>query len=146
MIPSKASSVARSPCTGCQVTLFAALLCGLSSCTPGGSSDRTSLRDSARLVLERECGECHIPDSPTGLPSALTVYDLRELEWSNRMTDTQLEKLSARIAGGAREMFDPFDVRNAGASPPPLPTPEEVRVVQAFLRLELDTRRRPRTK
>ena len=99
--------------------------------------NRESLRDRARTVLERECGECHIPGSPTPLKAALAVYDLREEEWASRMTDAQLRKLSSRIVGGAAEMFDPFDVRNSDAGPPPPPGSRDIETVQSYVQVEL---------
>jgi hypothetical protein len=98
---------------------------------------RESLRDRARIVLERECGECHIPEYPTALKPALRVYDLREEEWASRMTAAQLRKLSSRIVGGAREMFDPYDIRNADAGPPPAPSPRDIDAVQRYVQAEL---------
>lgn len=99
--------------------------------------NRESLRDRARVVLEGECGECHIPEYPTALKAALRVYDLREEEWASRMTDAQLRKLSSRIVGGAREMFDPYDVRNADAGPPRAPSSRDIETVQSYVQMEL---------
>jgi hypothetical protein len=103
---------------------------------------RASLRDDARLVLERECGKCHIPEYPTALPAALRVYNLREAEWAGRMTEAQLRQLSSRIVGGAREMFDPYDVRNTDAGPPPPPSSRDVGTVQRYIQMELAYRER----
>jgi hypothetical protein len=55
------------------------------------------LRDDARLVLERYCGECHVRDNPTALPGALAVFDLREPDWSARMSDAQLRSAAWRL-------------------------------------------------
>ncbi len=57
---------------------------------PASVSERDTLRDESRLIFERRSGSCHIPDSPTALPRALAVFDLREIEWSARMTNAQL--------------------------------------------------------
>ena len=35
-----------------------------------------ALRDEARLVLERNCGECHVSAYPTAREGALAVFDL----------------------------------------------------------------------
>jgi hypothetical protein len=56
-----------------------------------------TLRDEARLTLERHCGACHIRDEPTALPRALAVYDLREPDWSARMNDAQLHDAVTRL-------------------------------------------------
>jgi mono/diheme cytochrome c family protein len=56
-----------------------------------------ALRDDARLILERHCGACHVRDYPTALPGALAVYDLRERDWSVRMSDAQLHSAEWRL-------------------------------------------------
>jgi cytochrome c5 len=56
-----------------------------------------ALRDEGRLVLERHCGQCHVRDSPEALPRALAVYDLREPDWSARMSDAQLHSAVWRL-------------------------------------------------
>lgn len=118
----------------------AACRCRDNASEPGLEDARASLRDRARIVLEQECGECHIPEYPTALKGALEVFDLRREEWAGRMTEAQLHKLSSRIVGGAREMFDPFDTRN-DAGPPPPPSPEAIGAVQAYVRAELEFRK-----
>jgi len=56
-----------------------------------------ALRDDSRLVLEHHCGQCHIRDYPTALPRALAVFDLREPDWSARMSDAQLKSAAWRL-------------------------------------------------
>jgi hypothetical protein len=58
---------------------------------------REALRDDARLILEQHCGVCHVRDSPGAVAGALAVYDLRELEWSARMSDVQLRSATWRL-------------------------------------------------
>jgi hypothetical protein len=58
---------------------------------------REGLRDDARLILEQHCGVCHVRDSPGAVPGALAVYDLREPEWSARMSDAQLRSATWRL-------------------------------------------------
>jgi hypothetical protein len=55
------------------------------------------LRESARTLLETNCGECHVRGSPHALPRALAVYDLEQLDWSRRMTDDQLRQAEGRL-------------------------------------------------
>ena len=57
------------------------------------------LREEARALLERHCGECHVGTRPTARPGALAVFDLVEQEWSARMSAQQLSSLERRIAG-----------------------------------------------
>ncbi|MCB9547666.1 MAG: hypothetical protein H6706_17705 [Myxococcales bacterium] len=102
---------------------------------PAGLATRELLRDDARLVLERHCGECHIGTLPTALPAALAVYDLARLEWAATLTDAQLTGLAGRLAEGSA-FFDPFDARNAGQRPPPAPTADEQAVVRTYVAAE----------
>jgi len=55
------------------------------------------LRESARELLDANCGECHTRGLPTALPRALTVYDLTQLDWSRRMSDEQLRDAERRL-------------------------------------------------
>jgi mono/diheme cytochrome c family protein len=55
------------------------------------------LRESAREVLDRNCGECHTSALPTALPRALAVYDLTQLDWSRRMSAAQLRDAEGRL-------------------------------------------------
>jgi hypothetical protein len=63
----------------------------------GEASAHEALRDDARLVLEQHCGRCHIRDYPTALPRALAVFDLREPDWSARMSNAQLDSAIWRL-------------------------------------------------
>jgi hypothetical protein len=96
---------------------------------------RARLRDEARLVLERHCGNCHVPESPSALPGALAVYNLGELEWAAHMTAAQLQKLGERVKEG--EFFDEHDVRNRDRKPPEAPSEAEQAVVRDYVRIEL---------
>ncbi|MFI5296689.1 MAG: hypothetical protein ACHREM_01210 [Polyangiales bacterium] len=55
------------------------------------------MRDGARAVLSRRCGECHDPARRSALPGALKVFDVTEAGWSARMTDTQLRNALWRL-------------------------------------------------
>jgi hypothetical protein len=55
------------------------------------------LRESARELLDQNCGECHTRGLPTALPRALAVYDLTRLDWSRDMTDAQLREAERRL-------------------------------------------------
>jgi len=50
-------------------------------------------RDRARLIMERHCGNCHIPESHQALPRALAVYNLRQEEWAKNMREDQLKQI-----------------------------------------------------
>jgi mono/diheme cytochrome c family protein len=67
---------------------------------PVAATDTESLevlRESARELLDANCGECHTRGLPTALPRALTVYDLTQLDWSRRMSDDQLREAERRL-------------------------------------------------
>jgi mono/diheme cytochrome c family protein len=57
------------------------------------------LRESAREVLDRNCGECHTSALPTALRGALAVYDLSQLDWARRMSAAQLRDAEGRLQG-----------------------------------------------
>lgn len=101
-------------------------------------TERAQLRDEARLVLERHCGQCHIGAYPTAMPRALRVYNLSAPEWAAGMSEDHLRKLDGRISTGA--LFDEFDVHNRGSKPPPPPTAEEQAIVRRYLHAELAAR------
>jgi hypothetical protein len=77
------------------------------------SSDRAALRDDARLLLERHCGPCHLAGEPGALPAALAVFDLREEEWSARMTDGRLREALRRLGEPLPPDGAPNDVSDA---------------------------------
>ena len=60
---------------------------------------RVVLREEARTLVERHCGECHVGTRPTARPGALAVFDLTEQDWSARMSARQLGSLQRRIGG-----------------------------------------------
>ena len=63
------------------------------------------LRESARELLDANCGECHTRGLPTALPRALAVYDLTQLDWAHRMSDAQLREAERRLRRAARLRF-----------------------------------------
>jgi hypothetical protein len=76
------------------------------------------------LVLEEQCGDCHIDSLPTALPNALAVFNLRETEWSARMTPAQLRQLPERL-----DVTLPKDE--------PAVTPNQLEAVRRFVASEL---------
>lgn len=116
--------------------LLFALLANCKSNGLTGESMRKQLREEARAALKRECGTCHIPELSTAMPAALAVYNLSADDWAASMNDKQLDKLSTRFPGGALEMWDPYDTRNAGKQPPLPPSPEDISAVANFVQVE----------
>jgi hypothetical protein len=110
-------------------------------CTTTKHEDPHDLRDRARLVLEAHCGACHIGNLATALPRALAVYDLRDEEWSARMSVDQLQALVWRIQDGAP--FDPNDNRNQGQAAPAKPSPAEQDTIRRYVLAELARRSGP---
>jgi hypothetical protein len=87
---------------------------------------REVLRDDARLVLEKHCGQCHIGAYPTAVPRALAVFDLSETQWSNKMSPAQLRSAVARLSAP----LSPTGAQNEVA-------PKERDDVRRFVDLEL---------
>jgi mono/diheme cytochrome c family protein len=101
--------------------------------TPSAASEQTPvghelLRDEARLVLEANCGQCHISDYDTALPRALAVFDLRDVEWSQHMSGGQLIDAAGRVQD-RRGPDGPLEISDA-----------DVARVQAYVDAELARR------
>jgi mono/diheme cytochrome c family protein len=76
-----------------------------------------TLRESAREVLDRNCGQCHTSTLPTALPRALAVYDLIQLDWSRRMTPAQLHDAEGRLKEPIAPALGEEEVRTTRVSP-----------------------------
>ena len=74
------------------------------------------LRESARELLDANCGECHTRGLPTALPRALAVYDLTELDWSHSMSDAQLREAERRLRAPVAPTRGEAEVRPIHAS------------------------------
>jgi hypothetical protein len=55
------------------------------------------LREEARVVLEKHCGQCHFGTYETALPRALAVFDLSDEQWNAKLTEAQLHSARGRI-------------------------------------------------
>jgi hypothetical protein len=80
------------------ILLLGACNANTSPGSPAVDAERNRLRDRARIVLEENCGSCHLPGLPTSRDAALAVYDLSELEWAARMSERQLKDAESRLA------------------------------------------------
>lgn len=76
-----------------------------------------TLRESAREVLDRNCGECHTSALPTALPRALAIYDLSQLDWSQRMTPVQLHDAEGRLKEPIAPALGDEEARTTRVSP-----------------------------
>jgi hypothetical protein len=56
-------------------------------------------REAAREALRPTCGRCHDGAQPTARPAALRVFDLRDTDWSARITDVQMDHIEGRFEG-----------------------------------------------
>ncbi len=81
-------------------------------------------RDDARVVLERHCGRCHLPNEPTAIPGALAIFDLSEEEWAGRLEPEALAGIYERLRPSDGMTMDPE------AAPT---TPEERALVRDYL-------------
>lgn len=98
------------------------------------ADDLDVLREAAREVLDRNCGECHTSTLPTALPRALRVYDLAQLDWSRRMSDTQLHDAEGRLREKIGATLGDGEVR------PIVMSDEELAMFHRYV--ELEVRRR----
>jgi hypothetical protein len=57
------------------------------------------LRDAAREALSSSCGRCHDHAEKTAKPAALRIFDLRESDWSARMSEEQMQHMVGRFEG-----------------------------------------------
>jgi DNA-binding transcriptional regulator YdaS (Cro superfamily) len=70
--------------------------------TPAASTPTlTQLREGVRPLVSARCGMCHSATSPKALPGALKVYDIDQVNWTERMTDTQVKNILQRFRGPA---------------------------------------------
>jgi hypothetical protein len=53
----------------------------------------------ARAIVDHYCAKCHDGSRATAKPAALAVFDLRDRDWTARMTDAQLREAPVRLAG-----------------------------------------------
>jgi hypothetical protein len=112
----------------------AIVLLALAACRPS-EERRVELRDSARLVLERACGECHIPGQ-SRLAAPLAVFDLMQPEWADTASDAQLGQIAWRL----REPTLPSG--NDGDGKPNDASEREKQLVEDYVKLELSRRAR----
>ena len=98
--------------------------------SPPAATKLAALRDAAREALEPSCGRCHDGTRPTARPAALRIFDLREADWSGRVTTEQMDHMVRRFESfgmpeGDRTTVQRFlDAERARrSSPPPAPAP-----------------------
>ena len=64
-----------------------------------GPEALVQLRDAAREALQPSCGRCHDGAQPTARAAALRIFDLHHSDWSNHLTDEQMEHMVRRFEG-----------------------------------------------
>jgi len=127
------------------VTVFACVLSACSrrtahdapdagSAAPAAVDELGVLREAAREVLDRNCGECHTSTLPTALPRALRVYDLAQLDWSRRMSDAQLRDAEGRLRDKVGATLGDGEVR------PIVMSEEELARFHRYVELEVQRR------
>lgn len=132
----------------CAVLGLAMLAAGVPACSKApaagadlqGRSDAADpespemLRESARAVLGRNCGECHTSTLPTALPRALAVYDLARPEWSRRMSADQLREAERRLHEPIAPTLGEDEAR------PVVVSEEELRSFHRYVEIEVGRR------
>jgi mono/diheme cytochrome c family protein len=76
-------------------------------------NELAALREHARGILERHCGECHVPERSTALAGALAVFNLRQADWAQRMSERQLRNALWRLGEPIPPEGRPNDVSDA---------------------------------
>src|SRR5512144_1585604 len=56
-------------------------------------------REAAREALRPTCVRCHDGAQRTARPAALRFFDLRDADWSARITDVQMDHVAGRFEG-----------------------------------------------
>jgi hypothetical protein len=59
----------------------------------------SQLETSVRAIIHEHCGSCHDGALSSAKPAALKVFDLRETDWTARMSDDQLTAVVGRVKG-----------------------------------------------
>jgi hypothetical protein len=90
------------------------------------------LRESARAVLQAECGLCHIRGLKTAKAGALAIFDLTRGDFADGLTEVQMASVRSRLGSDLRESAEP---RNVSAA-------DQKRVAD-FLAAELERRKKP---
>ena len=54
------------------------------------------LSTAVRGIVQQNCGSCHDGSMQTAKPAALKVFDLRDEDWTARMSDDQVRMLLGR--------------------------------------------------
>jgi len=76
------------------VQLVTALCFGAKALGCEDKVDKLSM--AARGIVQEHCGSCHDGSLQTANPAALKVFDLREEDWTGRMSDEQVRKVLGR--------------------------------------------------
>jgi hypothetical protein len=109
-------------------TLVVLAAVGAATGAPRDETELDRLREPARQALKASCGRCHDHARPTARPGALRIFDLREQDWSARVTDVQMDHIVARFDGfqmppgdqaAVRKFLDAERARRAASLPPP---------------------------
>jgi hypothetical protein len=113
-------------------TLVVLAAVGAATGAPREETELDRLREPAREALKASCGRCHDHARPTALPGALRIFDLREHDWSARVTDVQMDHMVARFDAfkmppsdqvAVRKFLDAERARRSASMPPPATDP-----------------------
>ena len=56
-----------------------------------------ALRKEVREIIRPTCGSCHTSTLPTAKPKAVAVFDLKNDDWSGKMTVSQMKGFDKRL-------------------------------------------------
>src|SRR5713101_2623299 len=81
------------------VAMFPVFLSVLQVARAEAPGEVNQLEASVRAIIHEHCGSCHDGALSTAKPAALKIFDLREGDWTARMSDDQLTTVVGRVKG-----------------------------------------------
>jgi DNA-binding beta-propeller fold protein YncE len=81
------------------VAMFLVLISVFQVARAEAAGEVNQLEASVRAIIHEHCGSCHDGALSTAKPAALKIFDLRERDWTARMSDDQLTTVVGRVKG-----------------------------------------------
>src|SRR5712692_9252186 len=81
------------------VAMFPVFLSVLQVARAEAPGEVSQLEASVRAIIHEHCGSCHDGALSSAKPAALKVFDLREADWTSRMSDDQRTQVVGRVKG-----------------------------------------------
>lgn len=81
------------------IAMFLVLLSVLQVARAEAPAEVNRLEASVRAIINEHCGSCHDGALSSAKPAALKIFDLREGDWTARMSEDQLTTVVGRVKG-----------------------------------------------